>query len=69
MMSASSTASGSGQEEVKSPAADAEPEAQIGVPMDMGTDESAWPSALAANATRINYREVDSSSNHYKRRT
>ena len=51
--SAWSAASGSGQQRVKRSAIDAEPEAQIGVPMEMGTDESAvLPSALATNTRR-----------------
>ena len=49
MKSASSTASGSGQQRVKRSAT----EAQIGVPVEMGIDESAaLPSALAANTRR-----------------
>ena len=53
MKSASSAASGSGQQRVKRSAADAEPEALTGVPMEICVDESAaWPSALAANTKR-----------------
>ena len=50
-------ASGSGQQRVKR---SAEPEAEIGVPMEVGADESAvLPSAMAANTRRRvdEYRE------------
>ena len=54
---ASSAASGGGQHRVKRSATDAEPEAQIGVPMEMGIGESAaLPSALTANTRRIFFR-------------
>ena len=41
LIKSSSAASCSGQQRVKRSATDAEPAAPIGVPMDMGTDESA----------------------------
>ena len=54
MKSASSAASGSLQQRVERSATDAEPEAHIGVPMEVGTDESAvLLSALSANTRRI----------------
>ena len=51
--SALSAASGSGQQHVKKSATDAEPEAPIEVPVEMGTDKRvAWPNDLAANTRR-----------------
>ena len=53
MMSASSVASGIGQQRVKRSATDEVTEAQNGIPMEMVTDERVrLPSALAANTRR-----------------
>ena len=52
-MESASSASGSGQQHVKRSATDAEPEAPIEVPMEMGTGKRvALPSALAATTIR-----------------
>ena len=52
--SASAAASGIGQQHVKRSATDAERDTQIGVPMEMGTDESAaLPSAFVATTRQI----------------
>ena len=53
MKSAPSAAGGSGQQSAKRSATDAEPEAQIGIPMEMGADEGAvLANALAGNTRR-----------------
>ena len=67
--SASSAASGSGQQRVKGSGTDAEPATQIGAPRQMITDRRvALPRALAANTGRRIAEKSCRVSNHHTRR-